>query len=578
QKERLSVSSFGEDLMDDTESYQSQMERNLNERIIELFEHPYYELVITSCTLTFLVCLLGTVLNTRLVHTVRFERILVLEGAYIALFGAEITCMASRTHIRVTAYGHRFVRLDNYNKLDLILVAMCIFEFVIQMVMYLTNLDLGYQTVLAVAFIVVMAVRLVHAVKYFQLVQNWVLDILHRHLDKTIYAAYETSLAIITGEEEVQQNVWKYLNSPDLALETRNRATNNRLMVLRKLVEIQSRFPGIAVAFKSRQAGQTILNDVAVHLSEMQRDGLFSEEQHRDLYQTLKDHMMGIICAPNSLPASYKPIAVLRVIPWISSDSVRQFIAMQLRPVAFAAQEVIVERGCESPIIVTYSGIIKIEGDVEYRGDGALPNSSSSLFFYSDEYFEDYLGAPVTLGALGLVSNDPSVTRVTTETPVNAYIIPRSRVIEAIQIFTRPPSFLYQIWYYIANIFGVLILQTQPKYQTWPVEKIKLRLSSFLLPDLSSAHDFLRSPDIEDILLVQGTLVDVNSSDLYVAPAYIPRTVKRFMFPGDFATRPRPVIIVVANKQYKLPLEFDWLKKVPTEEERNAEMEASREV
>ncbi|EEC12140.1 hypothetical protein IscW_ISCW009100 [Ixodes scapularis] len=201
--------------MDETESFQSQLERNLNERIIELFEHPYYELVITSSTLTFLACLLGTGLNVRLAHAMRFERIL--------------------------------------------------------------------------------------------LVQNWLLNLLHKYLDKTIYAAYETGLAIITGEEEVQQNVWKYVRSPQLALDTRSRATNNRLLVLRKLVEIQSRFPGIAVAFKSRQAGQTILNDVSVHLSDIQRDGFFSEEQHRDLHQMLKDQMMGIICAPNSLPASYKP-------------------------------------------------------------------------------------------------------------------------------------------------------------------------------------------------------------------------------------------------------------------------------
>lgn len=81
--------------MDETESFQSQLERNLNERIIELFEHPYYELVITSSTLTFLACLLGTGLNVRLAHAMRFERILVLQGTYIALFGAEITCMAS---------------------------------------------------------------------------------------------------------------------------------------------------------------------------------------------------------------------------------------------------------------------------------------------------------------------------------------------------------------------------------------------------------------------------------------------------------------------------------------------------
>lgn len=94
QKERLSVSSFGEDLMDDTESFQSQIERNLQERVIDLFEHKYYELIITSTTLTFMWCLLGTLLNTTLSPETRFERILILEGVYITLFFAEIISMA----------------------------------------------------------------------------------------------------------------------------------------------------------------------------------------------------------------------------------------------------------------------------------------------------------------------------------------------------------------------------------------------------------------------------------------------------------------------------------------------------
>ncbi|KAG0426104.1 hypothetical protein HPB47_026771, partial [Ixodes persulcatus] len=477
-KECLSVSKFGEDMMNDMEFLQSDLEKNLQDLAIDLFEHQFYELVITSTTLAFLALLTGTLLNTRAPNFTRFERILVLEGIYIALFAAEIGFM-------ITAYGHRFVRLDNYNKLDLVLLSTCVIQFITQLTVHIMQLDFTFQTMMTCFFIFAMSVRLVHLVKYVQLLKDAVVCKMHRFLDMLIYSAYETSLAIITAEEEVQQNLWKYVASPDLALEARSRAANNRLMVLRNLVEIQSRFPGIAVAFKSRQAGRTILNDVCAYLDEMQRDGIFGEDQHRELYQAVQDNMLSIICAPNSLPASYMPIAVLRVIPWIDSDSVRQFLAMQLRPVTFPAEEVIVEMGCESPIIVTYSGIVKVEGVVEPRNDGALPNASSSLFFFSDEYFEDYLGAPFTLGTFGLVSDEPTVTRVSSETTVS----------------------------------------------TWPLDKIKLRLSSLLLPDLSAAHDFLRSPDIEDIVLVQGSLVDVNCGDLYVAPAYIPRSVKRFIFP-----------------------------------------------
>ncbi|XP_037279856.2 uncharacterized protein LOC119172813 [Rhipicephalus microplus] len=107
-KERLSVSSFGEDLMDDTESIQSQMERNVQERIIDMFEHKYYELVITSTTLTFLTCLLGMLMNTPLPPKPRSDAVLVIEGVYIILFAAEITTMVSTCPVeRVRRRGGR---------------------------------------------------------------------------------------------------------------------------------------------------------------------------------------------------------------------------------------------------------------------------------------------------------------------------------------------------------------------------------------------------------------------------------------------------------------------------------------
>ncbi|XP_054926223.1 sperm-specific sodium:proton exchanger-like [Dermacentor andersoni] len=174
---------------------------------------------------------------------------------------------------------------------------------------------------------------------------------------------------------------------------------------------------------------------------------------------------MYILSEACSLPTSYKPIAMLRVIPWINSDSIRQFLAIKIKPVSFAPTEVIVERKEENDIILTYSGILKIEGEYEEVGDGALPNSASTLFFFNEGYFVDYVPAPACIGDLGLVTEEPSITRVVAETQVNAYMIPRERVIEAIGVFTNAPSFLYDIWAYIARNIGLLVLQTHPKYQ-----------------------------------------------------------------------------------------------------------------
>lgn len=286
---------------------------------------------------------------------------------------------------------------------------------------------------------------------------------------------------------------------------------------------------------------------------------------------TLKARRMRVIGGPCSLPTSYKPIAMLRVIPWIDSDSVRQFLAIQIRPVVFSPDDVIVERGQENPILLTYSGILKIEGEFENPGDGSLPNSTSHLFFYNEGYFLDYVSAPACLGVLGLVTDEPSITRVVAETQINAYVVPRDRVMDAIQIFTRPPSLLYQIWCYISRIIGFMVLQTHPKYQTWPLDKINRRLESFLLPDLERCSKFNLTADIEDAILIHGIALDPETQEYFVAPAYLPPETVKITFPFH-QDRLRPVMMIIASKTYRLPPEVDWLQ-TKLDDEKQAEYE-----
>ncbi|XP_037517357.1 uncharacterized protein LOC119394173 isoform X1 [Rhipicephalus sanguineus] len=481
-------------LIEDTYSGSDVVYRPLRERVVELFEHAYYEVVVTSSTLAVVFVLAGLVRIVMLMpRSNAFIGAITVEALYLTMFTTEVTIM-------------------------LLLERMA--------------------------------------------------DVMHRYLDEKIYDAYEIGHAIVTGEEEVQQSVWKFVNNDNITADIRARATLNRLLVLRRLVEIQSRFPDIMVAFRSRQASTTILDDVTKNVQEHQAEGLLDTEAAHELRAMLKARRMRIIAGPCSLPTSYKPIAMLRVIPWIDSDSVRQFLAIQIRPVSFAPQEVIVERGEENPILLTYSGILKIEGEFENPRDGSLPNSVSQLFFYNEGYFLDYVSAPACLGVLGLVTDEPSITRVVAETQINAYVVPRERVMEAIQIFTRPPSFIFQIWSYIARIIAFMVLQTQPKYQTWPLDKISRRLESFLLPDLERCSKFNLTAEIEDAILIQGTALDPETQDYFVAPIYLPSQAMKITFPF-YQERIRPVMLIIASKDYKLPPEVDWLQTKGDDEMQN---------
>ncbi|KAL1479249.1 hypothetical protein MTO96_052006 [Rhipicephalus appendiculatus] len=466
-KDRLGEQRHEEtELDDESVSLSEKVVKPLNERLMDLFEHECYEVIITNTTLAFVLLLVGLLRAAIYSDERYFTIIMLVELLYQLGFFVEVATMLS-------AYGQKVVNLDNYNKLDLILLASGMLVYLVHVIVHFVSAGASYEQMLGILFVVVISARFTHAIKYVELLLVRCAELIHRTLDAVIYSAYEAGHAIVIGEEEVQRNVWKFVDSADIAMEIRGRATINRLLVLQKLAEIHSRFPGIMVSFRSRQASTTILNDLSKQINEMQRDGVLDSEDYKSLNMALQHRHMEILSEACSLPTSYKPIAMLRVIPWINSDSIRQFLAIKIRPVSFAPTEVIVEREEENPIILTYSGILKIEGEYEERGDGALPNSASALFFFNEGYFVDYVPAPACIGDLGLVTEEPSITRVIAETQVNAYMIPRERVIEAIGIFTNAPSFLYDIWAYIARNIGLLVLQTHPKYQASGISLIQ---------------------------------------------------------------------------------------------------------
>ncbi|KAH8041242.1 hypothetical protein HPB51_014390 [Rhipicephalus microplus] len=490
---------FGcEGLADRGEGGEHSFEMSFRERVIEVFEHPRYDLVQCSVTLGAAACLGGVLLLPTHGHRLGLLAI-ELQAAYLAAFVMEMSIM-------VYAYGQRFVRIEQYNLRDLLLVGLCGGLFFLQLLLRVVDRVLSegvVGTTLATLFLCAMLARLAHLTQYAEELCEWVLDLVNQYMDSIIYTAYETGLALIKGEEDVRENIWKTVDE-FMADQIRCHAGENRL-------------------------------------------------------EAAEEAMQQVMSAPYSFPSSYKPISVLRAVPWMGTDQLRQFLAMTIRPMSYEPGEGIIRENEDSFIVVATSGIVKVSGEVAENVDGALPNTASFLYFYSDGYFEDYILAPDIIGTLSIVSDEPCVTTVTAETAVNAYLIPKERLLEALEVFTAWPSFRYQLWYFICSTLSTPLLQSQPQYQTWPTEKVNNRLERMQMPDLMNAKQFHVSPDIEDLLLIQGRIMDATTEEEYLAPMYIPRTVTKIIFPGEVYSRPCPVMVIIANQQYTLPEEVDWV-------------------
>ncbi|XP_075539750.1 sperm-specific sodium:proton exchanger-like [Dermacentor variabilis] len=561
---------FGCDgLADRGEGGEYSFEMSIRERVVEVFEHPRYDLVQCSVTVSAAACLGGVLLLPMYDHRVALLAI-GLQTAYLAAFATEMSIM-------VFVYGQRFVRMEQYNLLDLLLVVGCSGLYGLQLALRVVDGRLSDGTVgmaLATLFLCAMLMRLVHLTQYGEDLVEWVISLIHQYMDSIIYAAYETGLALIKGEEDVRENIWKTVDE-FMADQIRCHAGENRLEVLRQVVEVHSKYPGVAVAFKSRQACQSILNDVRRHIDELLHNGAMDTAEHRKMITAAEEAMQQVMSAPYSFPSSYKPISVLRAVPWMGTDQLRQFLAMSIRPVSYDPGVEIIHENEDTSIVVATSGIVKVSGEVTENVDGALPNTASFLYFYSDGYFEDYILAPDIIGTLSIVSDEPCVTTVTAETAVNAYLIPKERLLEALEVFTAWPSFRYQLWYFICSTLSTPLLQSQPQYQTWPTEKVNNRLERMQMPDLMNAKQFQVSQDIEDLLLIQGRIMDATTEEEYLAPMYIPRTVTKIIFPGEVYSRPCPVMVIIANEQYTLPEEVDWVLREQRRGDDNNEQRAA---
>lgn len=87
-----------------------------------------------------------------------------------------------------------------------------------------------------------------------------------------------------------------------------------------------------------------------------------------------------------------------------------------------------------------------------------------------------------------------------------------------------------RIWKAVSVRIACIILSAVPSYQSWTQEMIQIHLERAFVPKLNPAKLFMSSDIMEAVLLIQGRAFDIINKDVYFAPSYIPRTVRKLRF------------------------------------------------
>jgi sodium/hydrogen exchanger 10/11 len=70
-------------------------------------------------------------------------------------------------------------------------------------------------------------------------------------------------------------------------------------------------------------------------------------------------------------------------------------------------------------------------------------------------------------------------------------------------------------------------MMNAPAYRSSTKDKIKYVLERSFMPNLSNYKIFVVNEMMEDLILVEGLVVDFNTRDIYTGPCYIPRFVQK---------------------------------------------------
>jgi sodium/hydrogen exchanger 10/11 len=197
----------------------------------------------------------------------------------------------------------------------------------------------------------------------------------------------------------------------------------------------------------------------------------------------------------------------------------------------------------EGMLLVTY--IPKDDVKEKLKETGCLPVIDHICSSTYEETMYQYIVAGDTMGELATLSDRSYNGVIMTETYSQVFILPRETVKTAIKMDFDPVNGSVEshfenvsltishfrlecrIWKYIGFKKAVSILMNIPAYRSYTQDKIKYIVERSFVPNLSNYKIFIVNEMMQDIILLEGIIVDFNTRDVYTGPCYIPRYVSK---------------------------------------------------
>ncbi|XP_077557852.1 sperm-specific sodium:proton exchanger-like [Haemaphysalis longicornis] len=522
----------------------------------------WYHVLVGFIALGFVFLLSGLALflhqkgTDAMLHEQLMSIITTVQGVYVLLYSVEMVLL-------VTSVGMLHAGKDMWKQMDVIMYFLVVAEFgLISLASVQTSrTNAIYNAFLHVSFITLISCRVVKTLQKRVVLFLWIWDLLDGLLNRKLFYAYDLSMAYIISEDEAMAKVYRFVQAPQLAVAIRENSGFNKLETLKNVVDIQQRYPNIEVATKTRQAARKILNKAVDGLNDLHEGGLLDDKQYSLLFGNLSWMIQRAEGMPTNVSVGNAALCTMLSVPWLTPDVVPRLLKSFYQ--YLKEGELLVEKNTmHECVFIICSGIVRVDGcnEGQWENQPHLANSDTTMFYFSEGAFRDYLVAPDTLGLLGFLTASPSVCQCVCETDVEMCCIPMEEVTALVEQHPEAPNLVYRMWFSVAIRVGLAVLVNQKRYQEWTHDKLRRFLENGLMPNLYHAMEFKLDEAVLDVILIQGIVQCSKTEELFKGPTYIPSSVDHMLFPGSPAERARPIMLITTVMRYHLPSDLYWFR------------------
>ncbi|KAL3274591.1 hypothetical protein HHI36_015972 [Cryptolaemus montrouzieri] len=359
-------------------------------------------------------------------------------------------------------------------------------------------------------------------------------------INNRITLAYSVGKGFINGEQDVIHLLPTIVLRAELTEEMKTTVEADRLAITRELGLIQRERPWVAVDVKTKKAMKTILNGMHETVTELKLMGWVDEDEREKLKATIYSQQ-NFVRHLGVVPTS-SPRMIFDEVPWMGKDEkIVKYLWARSKTVNYEPGEyVCVENEPSEGVFIIISGLFKLS----YKPDddtlksfykcGNLPVIDYINSPDIDTEIEDFLLSGNTFGELCVLSQRPYSCSIAADCQSQVFFIATEFILEAMTLDCDTLDGLRaRMWTSISLGLAHAILMNVPAGFGVSSKEIELSLLRAMVPDLEGVKIFLNNNMVEDIILINGVVMDFNTKVMFYAPCYIPRNVQKIVLPSS---------------------------------------------